>query len=240
LYFGFILQRGKIMSVQQDLRTVLRNSVESSQSSSIEVTASQVIGLDDLTALIFVTTREASSLNSSAERTRTIVAKTTDGGKTWRETLNADRGSVNLDELFFADENHFWMITQWQIAGTYPTLYWTSDFGDTWQKSDAINEFLRGKDHNTVSYAEGIRFRDLNKGIVVARGMSDPEDGIYFLQTTDSGKTWAEIPEIPHWYFAVKRRNWQHSQSWKINQEASDSINVVKVVSDFPKILKYE
>ena len=118
------------MSVQQDLRTVLRNSVESSHSSSIEVTNSQVIGLDDLTALILVTTREAISLNSSVEKTRTIVAKTTDGGKTWRETLNADRGSVNFDELFFLDENHFWIITQWQIEGTFPTLYWTSDFGD--------------------------------------------------------------------------------------------------------------
>ncbi|WP_271253974.1 WD40/YVTN/BNR-like repeat-containing protein [Pseudanabaena sp. Chao 1811] len=228
------------MSVQQDLRTTLRESVENSHSSSIEATAAQVIELDDLTALILVTTREASSLNSSAERTRTIVVKTTDGGNTWRETLNTDSGSVNPDELFFVDENHFWMLTQWQIAGTYPTLYWTSDFGDTWQESDVINEFLRSKGHNNVSYAEGIRFQDINEGLVVARGMSDPEDAIYFLQTADGGKTWAEIPEIPHWYFALKRRNWQHRQFWKINQESSNSIAVVKVVSDFPKILKHE
>ena len=179
------------MSVQQDLRTVLRNSVESSHSSSVEVTASQVIGLDDLTALVFVTIRAAMTLNSSAEGTRTIVAKTTDGGKTWQETLNAYGGSVNTDELFFVDESHIWMITQWQIAGTYPTLYWTSDSGTTWQESDVINKFLKAKGHNTVSYAECLRFRDLNEGIVIARGMSDPEDGIYFLQTTDSGKTWA-------------------------------------------------
>ncbi|OYQ64425.1 hypothetical protein B9G53_12025 [Pseudanabaena sp. SR411] len=130
------------MSVQQDLRTTLRDSVENSHSSSVAAVDTQVIGLDDLTALLLVTIREAKYLNSSAERIRTIVVKTTDGGKTWRETLNADRGSVNPDELFFVDENHFWMITQWQIAGTYPTLYWTSDFGTTWQESDAINKFL--------------------------------------------------------------------------------------------------
>ena len=228
------------MSVQQDLKTVLRNSIESSHSSSVEVTASQVIELDDLTALVLVTIREAMTLNSSAEGTRTIVAKTTDGGKTWQETLNAYGGSVNTDELFFVDESHLWMITQWQIAGTYPTLYWTSDFGATWQESDAISKFLRAKGHITASFAEGIRFRNFNEGIVIARGMSDPEDGIYFLQTTDGGMTWEEIPEIPREYFAVRGRDWKHSQSWKINEEASDSIAVFKVVSNFLKILKHE
>lgn len=228
------------MSVQQDLRTVLRNSVESSHSSSVEVTNSKVIGLDDLTALILVTTREASSLDSSAEQIRTIVSKTTDGGVAWQEALNTDRGSVNSDQLFFVDENHFWMITQWQIAGTFPTLYWTSDFGTTWQESDAINEFLKTKGHNNFSYAEGIRFRNFDEGIVIARGFSDSEDDIYFLQTTDGGKTWEEIPEIPRWYFAVKGWHWEHSQSWEINEKSSNSNSVVKAVSDFPKILKHQ
>ncbi|MCY7333949.1 MAG: hypothetical protein LH649_15145 [Pseudanabaena sp. CAN_BIN31] len=228
------------MSVQQDLRTVLRNSVESSHSSSVAVTNSKVIGLDDLTALVIITTREASSPNSSAERTRTIVSKTIDGGVTWQETLNTDLGSFDAGKLFFVDENHFWMITQWQIAGTFPTLYWTSNFGATWQESDAINEFLRAKGHNTVSFVEEIRFRNFDEGIVITRGVSDSEDDIYFLQTTDGGKSWEEIPEIPHWYFAVKGWHWEHSQSWKIDEKASDSIAVVKIVSAFPKILKHE
>lgn len=225
-------------TTKQDLREVFKSSIQISNSSVVKVTSSQVIGVNDLLAIVIITTSEASSLTSSTETTRTIIAKTSDGGITWQESLNTDRGSINTDEIFFVDESHFWMITQWQIAGTFPTFYWTSDFGDTWQKSDTINEFLKSKGHTTVSFAEGVRFRNLNEGIIIARGMANPEDAIYFLATTDGGKTWEEIPEIPSWYFAIKGWNWKSNQSWKIYEKDQDHSTVLKATSDFPKILK--
>lgn len=231
-----------VMTTVQDLSTVLMRAAQRSQANTVTVTETEVIGFDAQAALAFITMREAESASDTAIGTRTVVVKTSDDGVSWRETLNTDTGSVVIDELFFLsnDDNdnikRFWMITQWEIEGTYPTLYWTTDFGKTWQKSNAIDEFLRSKGHSSVSYAEGLRFRNESEGIVIAKG-NGSEVKAYFLQTRDSGKTWEEIQAIPPWYFELSSLNWRKRNLWTVNKK-EEEFSIMKPVGGFLQTLK--
>ncbi|WP_373526272.1 WD40/YVTN/BNR-like repeat-containing protein [Nostoc sp.] len=231
-----------VMTTVQDLSTVLRKAAQRSQANTVTVTETEVIGFDAQAALAFITMREAESASDTAIGTRTVVVKTSDDGVSWRETLNTDTGSVVIDELFFLsnDDNgnikRLWMITQWEIEGTYPTLYWTTDFGKTWQKSNAIDEFLRSKGHSSVSYAEGLRFRNESEGIVIAKG-NGSEVKVYFLQTRDSGKTWEEIQAIPPWYFEQNSLNWRKRNLWTVNKK-EEEFSIMKPVGGFLQTLK--
>ena len=114
----------------------------------------------------------------------------------------------------------------------------TTDFGETWQESNAIEEFMRTKGHVTFNFAKGLKFRNENEGIVIATTLDD-EDSLYFLQTTDGGKTWDEIEHVPRWYFSTFGLNWEdltRENSWQV--ESNDlRFSVFKSLGTF-QILK--
>jgi hypothetical protein len=229
-------------AVPQQLETVLQKAIESSEANSITVSDLEVIGFNAQTALAFVTLREADSPSTSVTGTRTLVLQTSNGGDSWNVTLNTNTGSVVTDESFFlrkddSDEiTNIWMVTQWQIEATFPTLYSTKDFGKTWQQSNAVQDFLNSKGHNTVNYAQGLRFRNENEGIIVAKA-NDSEVKIYFLQTQDGGRTWKEIPSVPSWYFETINQNWRDNNLWMVNQK-DDDIFISKEVGSLLKTLR--
>ncbi|MEW6495193.1 MAG: hypothetical protein AB1589_22140 [Cyanobacteriota bacterium] len=236
--------------MESSIYAILVKAAERSESNVVTVEETEVIELSSETALIFVTTREASSPNSSTQSTRTLVVKTSNGGASWRETLDAPEGAVVLDELFLISGEddtiqELWFITQWQVEATFPTLYWTSDSGETWQSSSAIHDFLVDKGHVSFNYADGLRFRNKTEGIVIARALnieSGEEDLIYFLQTQDSGKTWKEIQEVPKWYFQVQ--NAKKILKWRVPSfhitNNKEQIFIGKMVGSFPLILKFQ
>lgn len=143
-------------AVPQDLETVLEKAIEGAEANNITVSDVEVIGFNAQNALAFATLREADSPSASATGTRTVVLQTSNGGDSWNATLNTDTGSVIIDELFFLrkdddeESKNIWMVTQWQIEATFPTLYWTKDFGKTWQKSSAVHDFLTSKGHIAI------------------------------------------------------------------------------------------
>lgn len=230
------------ISVPQDLETILQKVIEGSEANSITVSDLEVIGFNTQTALAFFTLREADSPSTSATRTRTLVLQTSNGGDSWSVTLNADTGSVIIDESFFLrkydrDEiTNIWIVTQWQIEATFPTVYSTKDFGKTWQQSNAVQDFLNSKGHSTFNYAQGLRFRNENEGIVIAKA-NDSEVKIYFLQTQDGGMTWKEIPSVPSWYFETINFNWENDNLWMVNQKDNE-IFISKKVGNFGKTLR--
>ncbi len=235
---------------ETSLDVVLREIAERSESNFIEITETEIIELNSQHLLLLVTLREASSPSSNTERTKTVLIKTDEGGASWRETLDASGGTVSLDESFFlvdemsGDISHLWLISQWQIEATFPTLYWTTDAGDTWQSSSTIHEFLVDKGHSTFNFAEGLRFRNVTEGVIVARALSTDsgEDSIYFLQTEDGGKTWKEISNIPSWYFREKdaraKLMWRE-KNFRVNNYR-ERISIEKLVSSFPVVLKLQ
>ncbi len=230
------------------LDLVLNQISEQSESNFVEVTDLEIIELEPQRLLLLATLREAASFTSSTERTRTLGITTVDEGINWRKTLDASQGSVNLDESFLLSDEIsgniecLWLITQWQIEATFPTLYWTTDAGETWQSSGAIQEFFVSKGHSTFNFAEGLRFRNTVEGIVIARTPStnSREDIIYFLQTDDSGRTWEEISSIPSWYFGLKdtvsQFKWKE-RNFQIRSER-EQLSIEKVIHRFSSILK--
>ena len=233
------------------LDTVLKEVVEltdqsESNMNAVIVSDAEIISFHPSSALLFMTLREAPGLNIfkgandfrpyisvNTHNTRTIVIKTTDGGENWRLTLNSEKGSLTKEEIFFlTDENnkirHLWFMTHWDIAASFSTLYWTTDFGETWQESDTINEFLSAKGHVSFSFSEGLKFKNENEGIVIARGLGEveKEDPIYFLQTTDRGNSWKEIKKLPYWYLSFGqswREDLTYNNFWKVERNKSIS-----------------
>jgi photosystem II stability/assembly factor-like uncharacterized protein len=200
----------------------------------------ELISFSPESALLLVTFGEKAPLSSSLMRTHTVVIKTSDGGNNWRLTLDATGGSLVKEEIFFLDENHGWFITQWQVEATFPTLYWTADFGETWQESLAIHEFIASKGRGvSFTTAEGLRFSSENEGIVLAIP-PDPEEEkpLYFIKTTDSGKTWIEIDHIPPEYFTWKSQHqnkFSFDNPWTITATNS-GFSVQKSLGEFSKM----
>lgn len=166
----------------------------------------QLISFSPDSALLFVDFSEKDSLSSTTMRTHTVVLKTSDGGENWRLSLDATNGSFVKEEIFFLNETHGWFLTQWQVEATFPTLYWTEDSGETWQESLAIHEFITAQGGSaSFTEAQGLRFKSDQEGIVVGRNFgTGGEDLLYFLTTSDAGKTWVEIENFPKDYFLWK------------------------------------
>lgn len=226
----------------QQLENVLQKSIEGSEANNIAISDIEVIGFNTKTALAFVTLREADSPSIPPTKTRTLVLQSSNGGESWTAVLNADTGSVMINELFFltkdADEEgkNIWMVTQWVIEATFPTLYLTKDFGKTWQSSSAVQDFLISKGHTTFNYAEGLRFRNENEGIVIAKA-NDSALKVYFLQTQDGGKTWKEISSVPAWYFEIINLDWRGNNLWSVNEKEGE-IYISKKVGSFFSTLR--
>ena len=219
-----MIAKETISTAMQNLREAVTSIAQSSNKEKVIVEEFQVIGFDTQSAVALLTLLEDSQGNlledpgaMPAYPNRTIIMKTADGGESWHQTLST-RGKVVLNELFFLDTSHFWAIAQWQKEGTFPTLYWTADFGETWQESRAIDDFLRDKGHRSVSYAEALRFQSESDGIAIAKGAA-PKEKAYFLQTVDGGKSWEEIPELPGWYSQVRGLDWQERNLWRVDDQ---------------------
>jgi photosystem II stability/assembly factor-like uncharacterized protein len=238
------------------LENLLRQVAEKSTFDFVTITNIEILELKSEVALLFANFLEADSFSGSTARTYGVIIKTFDGGMNWRITLNTGdtglsstdgrgTGSIMIDESFLLrndfDDNisNLWVITQWAIEATFPTLYWSIDGGESWQESDAVGAFLASKGHTTFNYAEGLRFRNENEGVVIAKAQ-DSETSIYFLQTSNGGKKWEEILSIPSWYFAVRNAKNSHQMSPNRFQIVNDKrvISVMKLLDSFPEILK--
>lgn len=166
----------------------------------------EIISFTPDSALLFIHFSEKAPLSSSTMRTHTVVLKTSDGGENWRLSLDATGGSFVKEEIFFLNETQGWFLTQWRVAATFPTLYWTEDFGETWQESSGIGEFITSQGGGaSFIEAQGLRFKSEQEGIVFGRNFgTGGEDLLYFLTTSDAGKTWVKIENFPKDYFLWK------------------------------------
>jgi photosystem II stability/assembly factor-like uncharacterized protein len=154
-------------------------------------------------------------------RTHTVVLKTSDGGNNWRLTLDATQGSLVKEEIFFLNETQGWFITQWQVAGTFPTLYQTNDFGETWQEFSTIHDSITAKGGvASFTEAQGLRFKSEQEGIVIGKTFNVEGENIQlFLKTNDGGQTWQEINNIPAEYFtwnSIHSQVFDFSHTWQI------------------------
>lgn len=197
----------------------------------------EIVSFSPETALLFVVFGERAPLSSPLMRTHTVVLKTSDGGNSWRLTLDATRGSLVKEEIFFLDENHGWFLTQWQVEASFPTLYQTDNFGSSWQELTQIHDVVTAQG-SIASFSEAgeLRFQSKQEGIAIGKSLDANGDAIhFFLKTTDAGKTWQKIPTIPIEYFTGKSQHadpFTFPHPWRITATTS-GFSVQRSVGEF-------
>jgi photosystem II stability/assembly factor-like uncharacterized protein len=116
-----------------------------------------------------------------ASGTRGRVARTTDGGKTWRVDSIPGASGLDFRDVFAASAGRAWAMSagladsgQARIFATRDGVQWTKQF-ETSQKG---------------VFLDAISFWDETHGIA----MSDPVDGkLFLIATDDAGKTWKHL-----------------------------------------------
>jgi photosystem II stability/assembly factor-like uncharacterized protein len=119
-----------------------------------------------------------------------VIYRTKNGGITWEqiEIPNTNRGSDDIRDIFFIDEQSGW------IANTRG-IYHTDDGGMTWQKQilpEQTNVSMLGLTTGIV--IESINFINGEEGWAAgARVITYDESEAVLLHTTDGGRSWQEI-----------------------------------------------
>lgn len=118
-----------------------------------------------------------------ASGTRGRVARTTDGGATWRVDSIPGAAALDLRAIHAHDANVAWAMSAGPAEEGQARIYGTTDGGAHWTLLYSTAQ--RGV------FLDAIAFWDARHGIA----MSDPVDGRLFLLTTDDGgATWTRVP----------------------------------------------
>lgn len=121
------------------------------------------------------------SLVAWASGDKGTVARTVDGGTTWRSMV-----VPGASELDFRDVDAFDANTAYVLAigtGEKSRIYKTTDGGQRWS--------LLFTNQSPQAFFDAMAFWDRNRGIAV----SDPVDGRFLIiTTTDGGATWQQLP----------------------------------------------
>jgi hypothetical protein len=125
------------------------------------------------------------SLQVPARSIRSVLLRSNDEGKHWREVMQPETGS-DVTELIFVEGGYGWALVLWTVEGAGPAcLYHTTDHGASWQKLSDI-PFFGGH-----SATFDMQFFDKQHGQVRVE-ILDGEAGCCLLDSTDGGLTWEE------------------------------------------------
>jgi photosystem II stability/assembly factor-like uncharacterized protein len=125
----------------------------------------------------------------------TYLARTTDGGKTWKTALKSCTASLEIEglarqvrcypkNLFFLSPTVGFAIGAAPEGITAVVLLRTDDGGETWKTFSVIPDV--GHPHES-HFWQGVVFTDENTGFVIL------PRGSKFLATSDGGKTWRGV-----------------------------------------------
>lgn len=118
-----------------------------------------------------------------ASGTRGRVARTTDGGATWRTDSVPGASALDLRAIHALDADVAWVMSAGPAEEGQARIFKTTDGGAHWTLQYSTAQ--RGV------FLDAIAFWDSRHGIA----MSDPVDGRLFLLTTgDGGATWTRVP----------------------------------------------
>jgi photosystem II stability/assembly factor-like uncharacterized protein len=117
-----------------------------------------------------------------ASGTRGRVARTTDGGKTWRVDSLPNAARLDFRDIHASTDRRAWALSAGPADSGQARIFSTTD-GIHWDQQFETTE--------AGVFLDAISFWDKNHGIA----MSDPVDGKLFLIATDNGgKTWTHLP----------------------------------------------
>jgi photosystem II stability/assembly factor-like uncharacterized protein len=117
---------------------------------------------------------------------RSVLLRSTDGGRHWKEVMQPETGS-EITELVFLEHGLGWAVALWTVEGPGRAyLYHTKDSGAHWQR---VSKFpLVGLGGNIIP--SGLQFQNTQQGKVRILNIMDLACCSY--QTVDGGLTWAK------------------------------------------------
>lgn len=132
---------------------------------------------------------KATVAHPSRDDVRTVVLRTTDGGRTWTDTAARLGGQLPMGEWgwkihFLDDQIGFVALESFVRAAILKTV----DGGQTWSRIDI-------HDPQGNANLEGVGFLDENTGWVGGWGSKSFTEG-YSSATRDGGKTWQDADEV--------------------------------------------
>ena len=138
------------------------------------------------------------------------VYKSTDGGKTWRQTLfaNADAGVVDL--IIDPNNSRVLYATTWNArrtpyslssGGEGSALWKSTDSGETWKELSQNEGFAKG-----ILGIMGITVSPVNSNRLYAMVENEKEGGLY--TSTDAGTTWKKINDERK----LRQRAWYYTR----------------------------
>lgn len=144
-----------------------------------------IYGLDKNIALLL------GSLQTSAVSIRSLLLRSEDGGRSWREVMTPATGS-DVIRLFFLNKQTGWALLGQTSEGPGQLyLYKTRDSGKSWKKVSRIP-----KRHYT-GWPKGFGFIDERNGrIEMLYDGAAPTDGFAVMSTSDGGISWQETRSL--------------------------------------------
>lgn len=113
---------------------------------------------------------------------RGVIAKTTDGGKTWVKQFD-NAGAFYFNGIYFTDSQNGWVVGEGDNMGV---IYYTSDGGNTWV------EQYRSPNDNIYSLLQ-IQMINTKEGWAVGgKGGGPTGMKTLILHTEDGGNTWKD------------------------------------------------
>ena len=121
------------------------------------------------------------AMNGWAVGSQGLILQTTDGGKTWTQTVIEMERPIDLWNVYFRDENVGF------ITGVRGFILKTTDGGQTWENKVAINEGSVGRDGNPAALRRRLTdtwMMDEQIGYMVGENNT-------FIRTSDGGESWS-------------------------------------------------
>lgn len=121
------------------------------------------------------------AMNGWAVGSEGLILQTTDGGKTWTQTIIEMERPIDFWNVYFRDANVGF------ITGVRGTILKTTDGGQTWERKTAINEGSVGRDGNPAV----LRRRLIDTWMVDEQTGYMVGENDTFIKTTDGGENWS-------------------------------------------------
>jgi hypothetical protein len=136
---------------------------------------------------------------------RSLLLKTADGGKSWREVMSPIFGS-EVTNVAFSDSRHGWALAMWAIEGPgTPVLFGSTDEGKTWHQLAEIG--LSPGDTPTDGFPVSMTFQSAQKGEIEiayedeSTTSDETRRQIETLASDNGGRSWRMVRRemrLPH------------------------------------------
>ncbi len=176
----------------------------------VDLDANGLCGIDKDVAYLY------GSLSIAPGTFRSLLMKTADGGKSWREVMSPIFGN-EVTNVAFLDSRHGWALAMWTIEGPgNPVLFGSRDEGKTWRQLAEIG--LTPGHTVTDGFPVSMTFQSAQRGEIEiayeeeSTTSDETRQPIETLASVDGGRSWSMVRRemrVPHDDGCIDNADWE-------------------------------